>query len=258
MRACRGMNGQERTGDIAVLRNGPYPSVIAGHCPASADAVRPHRTTFSPFFPLSFRCAPPLLPGCRNIYFTILNAWIIYPSRITVLACLLRYRCRLTKDRAVSRGRRQPKEDAINTLKVLFYSASLRGIGKRFYRIILSHIPQDRIEICRSIAALDSRLHKPLGGLTIAAFHIHGGDELEGLIARRDLLADFRTILLLPDSEEDTTARGHLLRPRFVVYGDGDLADASVVLGKMLQGCRKNGAAADLRYGGTSQKGSIG
>jgi hypothetical protein len=137
----------------------------------------------------------------------------------------------------------QPKEDAINTLKVLFYSASLRGIGKRSFRIIRSHIPQDRIEICRSITALDSRLHKPLGGLTIALFHIHSAEELDELIARRDLLADFRTILVLPDSEEGTTARGHLLRPRFVVYGDGDLPDASVILGKMLQGYKKTAPA---------------
>ncbi|MHB9099165.1 MAG: hypothetical protein ACYC5X_15220 [Syntrophales bacterium] len=141
-------------------------------------------------------------------------------------------------------------------MKVLFYSATLKGIGKRFFRIILSHMPQDRIEICRSIAALDSQLHKPLGNLTIAVFHIHSGDELEKLIARRDLLADFRIILVLPDSEESTIARGHLLRPRFVVYGDGDLPDASVILGKMLQGYKTT--PTDLRYGGTSQKGSIG
>ncbi len=140
----------------------------------------------------------------------------------------------------------------MRTMNVLFYSASLKGIGRRFLRIILSHLPQDRIEICRSIAALDSRLHKPLEGLTIAAFHIHGGEELEGLIARRELLADFRTILVLPDSEEITIARGHLLRPRFVVYGDGDLPDASVVLGKMLQG-NQNRARVDFRQERASQ-----
>lgn len=133
-------------------------------------------------------------------------------------------------------------------MNVLFYSASLKGIGKRFLRVILSHVPQDRIEICRSIAALDSRLHMPLDGLTIAVFHIHSGDELEAMIARRELLADFRTILVLPDSEESTIAHGHLLRPRFVVYGDGDLPDASVVLGKMLQGSKKD-PTADVRYG---------
>jgi hypothetical protein len=140
-----------------------------------------------------------------------------------------------------------PKEDVMHTMNVLLYSAPLKGIGRRFLRVILSHIPLDRIELCRSIAALDSRLRKPLDGLTIAVFHIRSGDELEALIARRDLLADFRTILVLPDSEESTITRGHLLRPRFVVYGDGDLPDASVVLGKMLRG-NKNDGTAGLRY----------
>jgi hypothetical protein len=139
-------------------------------------------------------------------------------------------------------------------VNVLFYSAPLKGIGKRFFRIILSHIPQDRIEICQSIADLDSRLHKPLGNLTIAVFHIHSGEELEELIARRALLADFRTILVLPDNEEGTTARGHLLRPRFVVYGDGDLPDASVILGKMLQGCRKTTLGQVSATGELSQR----
>jgi len=133
-------------------------------------------------------------------------------------------------------------------MNVLFYSASLKGIGRRLLRVILSHIPQDRIEICRSVAELDVRLHKPLDGLTIAVFHTDSGDELEAFIARRELLADFRTILALPDGKEGTIAHGHLLRPRFVVYGDGDLPDASVVLGKMLQGTNAP-AGGRLRQG---------
>ncbi len=124
-------------------------------------------------------------------------------------------------------------------MNVLFYSASLTGIGKRFLRIVVSHIPRDRIEICRSLAALDARLRRPLEGLAIAVFHITLVDELGALITRRDLLADFRTILVLPNCDEATTALAHVLRPRFVVYSDGDLPDASVVLGKMLQGTKK-------------------
>jgi hypothetical protein len=121
-------------------------------------------------------------------------------------------------------------------MNVLFYSASLTGIGKRFFRIVVSHVPQDRIEICRSMAVLDSRLHRPLDGLAIAVFHVTDRDELGELITRRDLLADFRNILVLPDCDESTIALAHVLRPRFVIYSDGDLPDASVILGKLLQG----------------------
>ncbi len=129
-------------------------------------------------------------------------------------------------------------------MNVLFYSASLTGIGKRFLRIVVSHVPREQIEICRSMAALDSRLHKPLDGLAVAVFHVTVIDELGALITRRDLLADFRTILVLPNCDESTTALAHVLRPRFVIYSDGDLPDASVVLGKMLQG-RTTGPGAN-------------
>lgn len=121
-------------------------------------------------------------------------------------------------------------------MNILFYSSSLTGIGKRFLRIVLSHIPQGRIEMCHSLATLEERLHQPLGGMTIAVFHITNREELGALIALRELLEDFRIIMILPDSEESTTAMGHILRPRFVIYSDGDLPDASVILGKMLLG----------------------
>lgn len=125
-------------------------------------------------------------------------------------------------------------------MNLLFYSVSLTGIGKRFLRIAVSHLPEERIEICRSIADLDARLGKPLDGMAIAVFHVRTVDELEALTTRRELLADFRTILILPDSKERTIAGGHMLKPRFVVYSDSDLPDASVVLGKMLQISRQN------------------
>ncbi len=88
------------------------------------------------------------------------------------------------------------------------------------------------------MAALDSRLHKPLDGLAIAVFHVTDRDELGELITRRDLLADLRNILVLPDCDEVTTALAHVLRPRFVIYSDGDLPDASVVVGKLIQGAK--------------------
>ena len=131
-------------------------------------------------------------------------------------------------------------------MNVLFYSASLTAIGKRFLRIVVSHVPQRRIEICRSMDALDSRLHKPLEALAIAVLHVTVIDELGALITRRELLADLRTILVLPNCEESTTALAHVLRPRYVIYSEVDLPDASVVLGKLIQGVR-NASPPDRR-----------
>ncbi|MDA8125763.1 MAG: hypothetical protein M0009_11310 [Deltaproteobacteria bacterium] len=109
-------------------------------------------------------------------------------------------------------------------------------------QIAADRLPQGRIEICRSVAALDARLHRPTDDMAIAIFHVGDRDELEALIARRELLSDFKIVLALPDAAEGTTARGHLLRPRFVIYSEGDLRNASSILGKMVQGAKSAAA----------------
>lgn len=123
-------------------------------------------------------------------------------------------------------------------MDILFYSAALRGMGKRLLRIAVSHIPRERIEHCRSLPELKVRLRQPLDGQGIAMLHTANRDELEAMIACRELLTDFRIILALPDNGDATTALAHALKPRFLVFTDGDLPDASVVLGKMLLSLR--------------------
>jgi hypothetical protein len=119
-------------------------------------------------------------------------------------------------------------------MDILFYSTSLAGIGKSLLRIAASHVPRERIDLCRSLGEFDCRLRQPLEGCAIAILHAGDREELEAMVARRELLADFRVILVLPDNDEAATSLGHVLKPRFMVFSDGDLPDASVILGKML------------------------
>ena len=119
-------------------------------------------------------------------------------------------------------------------MDILFYSAALRGMGKRLLRTAVSHIPRERIEHCRTLTELEVRLRQPLDGQGIAMLHTANRDELEAMIACRELLNDFRIILALPDNGEDMTALAHVLKPRFLIFSSDDLTDASVVLGKML------------------------
>lgn len=46
-------------------------------------------------------------------------------------------------------------------------------------------------------------------------------------------------ILVLPDSDEETIARGHQLRPRFIVYQDSDFSEVGAVLNQL--NARKGG-----------------
>jgi len=75
-------------------------------------------------------------------------------------------------------------------------------------------------------------------------FDMHSGDvmiliprdrqELEGLLKMKELLQDFRLILILPDDDEETVARGHLLMPRFVSFINSDMDEVIRVLGRMI------------------------
>lgn len=129
-------------------------------------------------------------------------------------------------------------------MEILFYSTSLEGIGKGLMRIALSHIPERQIGRCRSLADVEARIRQPLSGMGVAILHAADREELRALIAGRELLDDFRVILALPDNDEVTTGLAHLLKPRFLVFSDEDLPDASVVLGKMLLAKGKGSAAA--------------
>lgn len=52
------------------------------------------------------------------------------------------------------------------------------------------------------------------------------------ILSLREFLHDRRIILVLPDSEPETVSLGHILRPRFITYGDSDYMDVSAILGK--------------------------
>ena len=74
-------------------------------------------------------------------------------------------------------------------------------------------------------------------------YDLHSGDvlilipnkreQLDQLLKMKELLQDFRLILILPDSSEETVTRGHLLMPRFLTFIDNDMAEVLHVLGRM-------------------------
>lgn len=75
-------------------------------------------------------------------------------------------------------------------------------------------------------------------------FGMHTGDvlilvpadsgELEHLLSMKDILQDFRLILILPDEGEETITRGHALMPRFLTFSNNDLDEVIRVLGRMI------------------------
>lgn len=86
------------------------------------------------------------------------------------------------------------------------------------------------MEVCRSLACLAQRLKEPTFDRELAVIVVASREELDGLLAIRELLQDLRIILVLPDHENDTVSQGHKLSPRFVSYMDRDFWDVVAVL----------------------------
>lgn len=119
-------------------------------------------------------------------------------------------------------------------MKVLFYSHSINGAGKKVKEILDELIPKKNLEIHRSIVSLSQRLRTPTFDVGISVLLASAKKELSDLLSIRDQLLDLRIVLILPDREDDTISQGHTLYPRFLTYTDGNFRDLRAVLHKML------------------------
>jgi hypothetical protein len=128
-------------------------------------------------------------------------------------------------------------------MEVLVYSKTERKHALRLMSAIEKVVPNKMIHTCRSVQSLSLRLCQPGPPPEVTVLLATTRRELCEILTIQALLTDLRLILLIPDKREDTVAKGHSLYPRFLSYSDGDFADVSAVLRKMLS--RWPGAAAD-------------
>ena len=117
-------------------------------------------------------------------------------------------------------------------MNLLFYTRVTDGAGERLHKMIEALVPENSLEVYRSIESLSRRLRQPVNNVVIAVLLAASKGDLLDFISIRDLLRDVRIILVLPDRDEDTVSKGHYLRPRFVSYTDSDFADVFAVLEK--------------------------
>jgi hypothetical protein len=119
------------------------------------------------------------------------------------------------------------------TMSLIIYMPKANDSSRRLLQMIAQLEWQDSIEIFYHFGRLLSRLRHPSGDEDIALFCASTVKDLEALVANEPLLNNMRLILILPDREAQTISKGHLLRPRFMCYLDGDFSDLALVLKKM-------------------------
>jgi len=120
-------------------------------------------------------------------------------------------------------------------MHLLFYSTAAGEAGKKLQGVIEELVPEEKIEVYRTEEGLSRRLREPTYDLSVAVLLAATNKDLLYLLANKELIWNLRVILILPDREEQTITKGHLLRPRFLTYADGNFLDVATVLGKMLQ-----------------------
>lgn len=106
--------------------------------------------------------------------------------------------------------------------------------GQRLQKMIGHLFWEDTIEIFYTSKRLFFRLRHPVGNEDIALLLASTSGDLNNLVTNSHLLNNLRIIIILPDREEGTIAKGHLLRPRFISYADNNsFSELSQVLKKM-------------------------
>lgn len=117
-------------------------------------------------------------------------------------------------------------------MNVIFFTSVDPSVSSRLTRVLEVHVSRKALETYRNIDTFSERLHQPMPDSVVFVLQICSREELMDILPLRDLLHDRRIILVLPDSEPDIVSLGHILRPRFITYGDSDYVDVSAILGK--------------------------
>ena len=127
-------------------------------------------------------------------------------------------------------------------MTVLIYSIKTKGAGERILQVMETVVSEGNVDIYRTIDALSRGLRQPRNDMTIALLLASSKEDLLDLLSIRDLLWDMKIILVLPNSDPDTVAKGHMLKPRVLSYCASDFDDVAAVLSLMIRnlGADKN------------------
>jgi hypothetical protein len=118
-------------------------------------------------------------------------------------------------------------------MNIFFFSSAKDGAKKLLLRVLSMIIPKDKITMIGNSDELEAQLKQRMDDRALMVLFAKSRSELMKLISLKKLFGDMRIILILYDHDENTTAMGYKLRPRFMTYADSDFLDVAAVLGRM-------------------------
>jgi hypothetical protein len=120
-------------------------------------------------------------------------------------------------------------------MTLLIYSTTTSLKEKRLLRIIELMLPEKKFKFYRTIDDFSQRLRQPVLKQRIVLLLLNSPKELEDVLSIRELLEDAKIILIVPDTNPATLARGHILRPRFLSDSKSDFVDVAAVLRRIIR-----------------------
>ena len=120
-------------------------------------------------------------------------------------------------------------------MTLLIYSTTTSLKEKRLLRIIELMLPEKKFKFYRTIDDFSQRLRQPVLKQRIVILMLNSPKELEDVLSIRELLEDAKIILIVPDTNPATLARGHILRPRFLSDSKSDFVDVAAVLRRIIR-----------------------
>ena len=118
-------------------------------------------------------------------------------------------------------------------MQLLLYSAGESEDSKRLETAVHKVIPEDRIELFKSLMDLRERLRTPVEPNSIAVLSASNREELRQMQLIRGLLPEIYVVLVVPDRKRTTIELAHHLLPRFLSRQSDDFEDLGRVLDKI-------------------------
>jgi hypothetical protein len=82
--------------------------------------------------------------------------------------------------------------------------------------------------------SLSQWLRRASFDISVAVLFCRSKGDLLDILTLQHMLRDVRIIVILPDDDDYTLAKGHDLRPRFLSYRDEDYSNVAGVLSRMI------------------------
>jgi hypothetical protein len=120
-------------------------------------------------------------------------------------------------------------------MSLFIYLSKLDDAGFRLQRIIGNLNCQDSIEIFYTFDGFEFRVKTSFGNGDIALILASTLQDLNALVANRELFYSLKVVLIVPDRRKETISKGHLFRPRYLSFRDSNFSDVAQVLQKLFK-----------------------